>query len=392
MATMDHVRYLAETIGSRGSTRPAEKRAAEYAEKVLREAGLEPVTEDFRSGRSTYYPFALFSGLVLLSVALFWWGGRRGAAAAALITLASLVSVLLELAFRPNPFRWILPKGQSRNVWARVEPKKEVRDNVVLVGHLDTHRTPLLFAERWVQILGNLVPAAMGACILLLALFIARIFLSSSVLNYIAIPFAAVILGLFLLMLQADFTPFAPGANDNATGVGVVLETARRLRYEPLENTRVWILASGCEEVGCYGAEAFAVRHKAELNSPVWLSVDSVGGVGAGVTYLTDETFLLTTRSDPRLLEYSDDIARANPPLNAYPHVYKGAYTEGAIGGKYGFRVLSFVNCRRDGALPEWHRPTDTPAHIDSAVVENTFQFVQELLRRIDGDAAKRAG
>jgi hypothetical protein len=392
MPLFDHIRNLAETIGSRGSTRPSEKRAAEYAEKVLREAGLEPITEGFQSGRSTYRPFALFSGLVLLSVALFWWGGRRGAAVAALLTLVSLVSVLLELAFRPNPFRWLLPKGQSQNVWARIEPKREARENAVLIGHLDTHRTPLLFAERWVRILGNLVPAAMGACVLLLALFIARIFLTSPVLDFIAIPFAVVILGLFLLMMQADFTPFAPGANDNATGVGVVLETARRLRSEPLVNTRVWILASGCEEVGCYGAEAFAVRHEAELSRPVWLSIDSVGGVGAGVTYLTEETFLLTTRSDPRLLEYAGEIARKNPQYNAYPHVYKGAYTEGAIGGKHAFRVLSFVNCRKDGALPEWHRPTDTTANIDPAVVENTFQFVQELLRRIDADADKRNG
>jgi len=310
MPIFDHIRYLAETIGPRGSTRPLEKRAAEYAEKVLREAGLEPVTESFLSGRSTYHPFALFAALVLLSVAAFWWGGRWGAAAAALLTAAALVSVLLELAFRPNPFRWILPKGQSQNVWARIEPRREARDNVVLIGHLDTHRTPLLFAKRWVRLLGNLVPTAMGACLLLMAAFVARIFLASPILSYAALPLAVVMLALFLLMAQADFTPFAAGANDNATGVGVVLEMARNLRSAPLEHTRIWILASGCEEVGCYGAEDFAVRHKAELNNPVWMSIDSVGGIGAGVAYLTDETFLLTTRSDPRLLRY--EIGRAH--------------------------------------------------------------------------------
>jgi aminopeptidase YwaD len=392
MAVMDHIRYLAETVGPRGSTRPPEKRAAEYAEKVLREAGLNPVTESFVSGRSTYHPFALFAALVLLSVAVFWWGGRWGAAAAALLTAASLVSALLELAFRPNPFRWILPKGQSQNVWARIEPKGEARENVVLIGHLDTHRTPLLFAKRWVRILGNLVPLAMGSCLLLMAAFVTRIFLASPILSYAALPLAVIMLALFLLMMQADFTPFAAGANDNATGVGVVLEMARNLRSQPLDHTRVWVLASGCEEVGCYGAEAFAVGHKAELNRAVWMSIDSVGGAGAGVTYLSDETFLLTTRSDPRLLEYADEIARGNPAYNAYPHVYKGAYTEGAIGGKHGFRVLSFVNCRRDGVLPEWHRPTDTTANIDSAVVENTRLFVDELLRRIDADVPERAG
>jgi aminopeptidase YwaD len=391
MAVMDHIRYLAETVGPRWSTRPPEKRAAEYAEKVLREAGLNPVTESFVSGRSTYHPFALFAALALLSVAVFWWGGRRGAAAAALLTAASLVSALLELAFRPNPFRWILPKGQSQNVWARIEPKGEARENVVLIGHLDTHRTPLLFAKRWVRILGNLVPLAMGSCLLLMAAFVTRIFLASPILSYAALPLAVIMLALFLLMMQADFTPFAAGANDNATGVGVVLEMARNLRSQPLEHTRVWVLASGCEEVGCYGAEAFAVGHKAELNRPVWMSIDSVGGAGAGVTYLSDETFLLTTRSDPRLLEYADEIARGNPAYNAYPHVYKGAYTEGAIGGKHGFRVLSFVNCRRDGVLPEWHRPTDTTANIDQAVVENTFLFVEELLGRIDASVPEKA-
>lgn len=388
MALMEHIRYLAETIGPRGSTLPPEKRAAEYAERVLREAGLETVTEVFRSGRSTYRPFALFSGLVLLSVVLFWTGGRWGAAAAALLTLMSLVFVLLELAFRPNPFRWILPKGKSRNIWTRVEPRQDARENVVLIGHLDTHRTPLLFSERWVRFLGKLVPLGMGACVLLLAAFIIRAFLAASFLSYVAVPLALIMLGLFVFMVQADFTPFAPGANDNATGVGIILETAKKLRLEPLEHTRVWILASGCEEVGCYGAEDFAARHKSELDRPVWLSIDSVGGRGAGVAYLTDETFLLTTRSDPRLLEFAGEIARLNPGYDAYPYSYKGAYTEGAIGGKYGFRVLSFVSYRRDGVLPEWHRSTDTIANIDPAVVESTFQFIQGLLRRIDAWAA----
>lgn len=319
MAVMDHIRYLAETVGPRGSTRPPEKRAAEYAEKVLREAGLNPVTESFVSGRSTYHPFALFAALVLLSVAVFWWGGRWGAAAAALLTAASLVSALLELAFRPNPFRWILPKGQSQNVWARIEPKGEARENVVLIGHLDTHRTPLLFAKRWVRILGNLVPLAMGSCLLLMAAFVTRIFLASPILSYAALPLAVIMLALFLLMMQADFTPFAAGANDNATGVGVVLEMARNLRSQPLDHTRVWVLASGCEEVGCYGAEAFAVGHKAELNRPVWMSIDSVGGAGAGVTYLSDETFLLTTRSDPGCWNTPTRSPAATPHITPTP-------------------------------------------------------------------------
>jgi hypothetical protein len=388
---MEHVHYLSETIGPRGSTRPGEIEAAAYAFRILRRAGLGPQTQGFPSARSMYYPFVLFAGIVLTGTLAFWGGGRWGAAAAAVLTLAALVSVLQELAFRPNLLRWILPKGQGTNVWTRIEPEQEAEENVVLIGHLDTHRTPLLFSEKWVGLLDRMVPVAIAATLLLVGLYIAQIFLGLPFLNLAAIPMAALILGLFLLMLQADFTPFTAGANDNATGAGVVLDLAGELKTRPLAKTRVWILLSGCEEVGCYGAEAFARTFKQELGRPVWLSIDSVGGVGAGVAYLTSETFLLTTHSNPELLKLADDIARRNPPLNAYAHAFRGAYTEGAIGGKYGFRVLSFVSYRRDGILPEWHRKTDTVENIDPRVAENTARFLQMLLQRIDGQSVQRA-
>ncbi len=391
MNIMEHVRHLADSIGPRGSTRPGEIEAAAYAFRILRRAGLDPQTQGFRSARSTYYPFVLFSGIVLICTLAFWWGGRWGAAAAAVLTLAALVSVLQELAFRPNLLRWVLPKGRSSNIWARIEPAQEAEENIVLIGHLDTHRTPLLFSERWVGLLDRMVPTAMAATLILLGLFIARLFLSLPFLNLAAIPLAALIFGLFFFMLQADFTPFTAGANDNATGAGVVLGLADELKARPLNKTRLWILLSGCEEVGCYGADAFARTFQQELGRPVWLSLDSVGGMGAGVAYLTSETFLLTTHSDPELLKLADEIARRNPQLNAYAHAYRGAYTEGAVGGKYGFRVLSFVSYRRDGILPEWHRQTDTVANIDPQVVANTARFVQMLLRRIDGQSRQRA-
>ena len=86
MTSMDHIRHLAETIGPRGSTTPKEAEAARYAAQVLRQIGLEPVTESFTSARSAWYPYALFSGLVLIGELLFWIGGRWGAVAALVLT------------------------------------------------------------------------------------------------------------------------------------------------------------------------------------------------------------------------------------------------------------------------------------------------------------------
>ena len=117
---------------------------------------------------------------------------------------------------------------------------------------------------------------------------------------------------------------------------------------------------------------------------PIWITIDTVGGKSAGIAYLTRETFLRTTHSDPVLLKIAGRIAEAQPELDAFPYGFKGAYTEGAIGGKHGFRVLTLLSFRRDGVLPEWHRPTDVIENLDPKVVANTQTFLWRLLRKID--------
>ena len=199
MTAMDHVRYLAETIGPRGSTTPQESKAAHYTAQALQEAGLEPVTEPFTSARSAWYPYVLFSGLVLAGELLLWSGERWGVIAALALALLAVVSVLLELAFRPNPLRWLLPKGRSQNVWVRLQPEGEAREQVVLLGHLDTHRTPLVFStDRWVKLFGSLVPVGLVCAVALVALFTAEAIAPGAWWRPLSLPFALLVLYLFL--------------------------------------------------------------------------------------------------------------------------------------------------------------------------------------------------
>ena len=390
MSAMEHVCYLAETIGPRGSTTAQEAEAARYAERVLREAGFEPATEHFTSARSNWHPYALFSGLVLVGELLFWVGGRWGAWAALALTVMAMASVLLEMTFRSNPLRWLLPRGRSQNVWARVPPRQEPREQVVLMGHLDSHRTPLVFSTAgWLKLFSLLVPTGLVCVVILGGLFAAGSLSADLVWKLLSLPFALVVLGLALITLQADLTPYTAGANDNATGAGVVLDLATRLKQAPLAHTTVWAVLSGCEEVGCYGADAFARAHMQELQGAAWLAIDSVGGSKASPSFLKRETFLLTVHSDPGLAALFERVAGRCPELDASSTSMRGAFTEGSIGAKYGFRVLSLIGHRRDGALPEWHRPTDVVANVDPNVVARTEKLVWELLQEIDREQAQ---
>ena len=70
--------------------------------------------------------------------------------------------------------------------------------------------------------------------------------------------------------------------------------------------------------------------------------------------------------------------------LGARPLAWKSTYTEGAIGAKHGYRVLTLASFRRDGLLPEWHRPTDTVENVDPDVLNRCESFLWKLLREID--------
>ena len=141
-----YIYYLTEVIGPRGSTTPEERQAAEYARGVLHGLGVEDVrVEEFESASSTWRPYAVCALLALLAVAVYPLAGRVSALAAALLSALAFYWAYRELNFSDNPIRRLLPKGKSQNVIGIIPPDGEARKKVVLIGHLDSHRTPLLF-------------------------------------------------------------------------------------------------------------------------------------------------------------------------------------------------------------------------------------------------------
>ncbi len=391
MPAMEHVRYLTETIGPRGSTTPGEARAAQYAADVLREVGLQPVAEPFTSACSKYHPFVLSTTVGLLCVLLFWLGNPALTLLALALQVLNLVSVLVHLCSLPGPLRWFVPKGGSQNVYARVPPSGEIRRKVVLLAHLDSNRTPLVnSSSAWLYVFRWLMPASLLSGIILIALFALDLFIPTPLLRWLSIPPVLVLLAVCLLMLQADSTPFTVGGNDNASAVGVTLSIASRLALEPLQHTEVWPALDGCEEVSLYGADAFAKAHGEELREALWIALDSIGGKGGQPRYTESETLLLTVRSDPELLRVFEEVACAHSELGAGPLRFQtGANaTDGTMLARHGLRQIAVVAPGPQGSeLLQIHRVTDDLEHIDPEVLLRSEKLVWEVLQKIDAGA-----
>ena len=73
--------------------------------------------------------------------------------------------------------------------------------------------------------------------------------------------------------------PVVPGANDNLTGVAVLLEVARRLERRAPDGLRLLLLSTGSEESNQDGMLAFARRHFGELDRErtTFFCLDTVG-------------------------------------------------------------------------------------------------------------------
>lgn len=87
---------------------------------------------------------------------------------------------------------------------------------------------------------------------------------------------------------DSDNTSFAPGANDDGSGIAAILELIRIMSLEKFPATIVFMAVSG-EEHGLYGAKHMAEKAKNEnWNITAMLNNDMIGNSGSSETLLND--------------------------------------------------------------------------------------------------------
>ncbi len=384
---LEHIRHLSQTIGGRGSCTPAERLAAEYTAGQMHKYDVEDVRlEPYRGAPSTYRPYALAFGAALLGTLLVWVvGGRWAMAVAALLSALGAAGMLAETDFRGNWMRRLLPTAASQNAVGRIPPAADVRRHVVLCAHVDTHRTPIFYSSTaWHTLFGALVAAAFVSMAAGAAAYGLAALLGWAWMRWPGLAMAAIQLFALVLCLHADRTPFSPGANDNASGVGVILALAKRLVAEPLAHTEVWLAFTGCEEVAAYGMAAFLDAHAAELgDDALYVILDEVG-LGR-LVYLSADGLIVKRKTHPLALESVRTAATSLPEMRVDEKVGI-AYTDAAVATKRGLVALTLVALPPAGteAVMHWHQISDTVEHVDPQSLEDAYALTWQILKEVD--------
>jgi hypothetical protein len=320
---------------------------------------------------------------MLIAFVLYPLGGRISAAVSAVLSLVAVSSAVLEMSLRDNLVRRVMPKAPSQNVVAVVQPTGEHRQDLILIGHVDSHRTPLISSSsRWIATYQFFVAVIFVLAVLQVVLYLLGTITQWGWIWPASIPYVFCSLLLIAHHLHADRTPFSPGANDNATGAGLVLTLAQHLQSEPLRHTRVWLVNTGCEEVQHYGAADFFRRHRRDLQAPVAVAFEILGCTDPA--WLTREGMGIPFHADRRLVALAEKLAGEHPEWSARADQIFGGNTEMADALLAGVPALTLLGAAGHGETTYWHSREDTYDKMDPEVMGRAYRFAWTFIQALD--------
>lgn len=230
----EYVEYLTETIGPRPATSDAERHGADWLVDVMVSYGLAPEIQDFETPRSLGWTMAAYHLAAVISAVGF--GLVATDSLIRWIAWPVLVAVAVGLTFELNgrfALARIMPKGPSQNVVTRYIPHAkygEKRRKIVLISHMDTGRGTPLNKETRVKTHRILVKVAYWSIIASVVL-LGGLLLKLGFLVAVSklVWWLCCVLMIVPAVLAIDavigelFPSLSPGANDSASGLGVLL-------------------------------------------------------------------------------------------------------------------------------------------------------------------------
>jgi hypothetical protein len=190
-------------------------------------------------------------------------------------------------------------------------------------------------------------------------------------------------LGSALTMADIGRHRAVPGANDNLTGVAVLVALADRLRERPPPGLRVILVSAGAEETLQEGIRGFAKRHFDSLaRDRTWfLNVDTVG---------SPELALLEGEGPFVIRDYDEGfkelVARCAERAGVKLRRRLRAHTssDGVVPLRAGFPAATLVSVNQFKAPSNYHWPTDVPDNVNLATVEQALTLAEAVVRELE--------
>ncbi|MHB8779883.1 MAG: M28 family peptidase [Candidatus Geothermincolia bacterium] len=337
-----YARKLSAEIGSRPAGSRAEAAAAAFIEATMSARHADVVVEEFRAPRSPLLADAMTVLLPLFAVLAYVISPAAGFI---VIVCGMIVYQLRDYGALPLDFLQL--KCDSANVISRIQPASEDdrrTPTLVCFAHYDSpvadtqSRLASFFAGRSghrltfasILLIFMLYLVGVGALVLKAPDSFRNAIWWLSLAGAVPVAVAAA-LALDRLMRHEP----SAGANDNASGVAVLLGLQRRFQRKPPAHIAIWFVATGAGAGGSAGIRDLLEEHSEELGRAYFVSLESVGR--KRLRCIRREGALFSYRANRKLLAHGEAVAEKHAQFGV------GSGT----GGKASYEMLRLLARRR---------------------------------------------
>lgn len=376
---IDLVRVFSERIGPRPAFTEREEEAARFIEDYWKEKGLKPFREYFKTAASQNPAFVIFALLSLLSLYLLW---LHFSFTALVISLIALWGFYREFHGR-MVISDLTPQRTSQNIYTIIEATGEKKGKILLISNYDSPRSALLFHPLiawfypWHMILTFGSFCAISACAVLQWMIPSLSWVTVGL-----IPASYLVLYIISIVEGYMFGRFTVGANNNASGLSVILQLSEEFKENPLEHYDLVFLATGAKEAGFAGSQAFVDLHYRELSDALVITVE---GVGAGrLCYIDTAGLIPPNLSSSVLLDICNEVAKRHTELYISPGIFKHSFTECYPYRKRGLKGITIMGLSDSGAPQHYRWHEDRIDFVNSENLHRAKLFLREIILEIN--------
>lgn len=375
----DDIEYLARRMPHRGGNTENERIAAEYIYDRFKESASDTTIDDFYSIDSWSNLFSLYYfDFVFVTLIALWlpW--------AALVYGLTVFGLYMAEFTGYQTMGRFLPQYETQNVSARFicrHPKRLL----VLTAHYDSPKiSPFTESRaarrlRWVHLA---VVSAMTLILVTCAVQGVAEMNATDASVWISLRWilASLLIGAGItLYLSETRSDFSRGANDNASGVAVLLHLAKRFEVDPLDSTEVLLVATGSKGAWLGGIQSLFQGEDFERVDTYFLNIEAVGAGELGFT--KREGLMYPFPCSKTLSRLAREEAAQ---FGATEFVYRGWPTDALVPLARGYHAMSVMG-RDESDLPvHWGTDRDRVEEIDYSALNNAKDFVEKIVRRLD--------
>lgn len=360
--------------------------AADYLYDSINEFADESAKESFHIHKGAFLGWIRILVFNYTLAILFLWLDLAYVSTL-LLVISMIILVMQFFLYKPLLDRFY-PKRKAKNVVGIIEPKKEVKQQIIVSGHHDSAKIfnffihqPSLYNLRISGSIGLVIFMAISSLVIAIVPQLNQFSL------YINSFFTLTLLWVGQMWFFAS-KKGTPGAGDNLVASMIAIKVAKHFKnVESLEHTRVIVLSFDAEEEGLRGARAYVAKHQEELKAiPTYV-------LNSDCLYDEKEMFFLTSDLNDFVKfdeEFIDEILEVSETRGIFtfkqPIAFLTGGTDAAEFGKVGIKATTLIGMpwSNQNRNTSYHTPNDTLEHVNFNVISFTLDIFISYIKYKD--------